>query len=146
MTKANIRAYCRSEKRWVSDDLIDFGEGLKNAHEHPITLFRQVGKELEPGGTIPYITDLTAEAYLRDASRLDAELIIRAIKRVGSQGEAGWALNMVPDGILNMIATQIIAGLRQVAVEEERKLTKTKDKKQLKGKKPCPLPDDEQIV
>lgn len=146
MTKANIRAYCREEKRWVSDDLVDFGEGLKNLHEHPITLFRQVGKELEPGGTMRYITELTSEAYMRDASRLDAELIVRAIKRVGSQGEAGWALNMVPDGVLNMIATQIIAGLRQVAVEEERKLAKLTEKKKLPAKKACPLPEDEPIV
>jgi len=135
MTKANIRAYCRECKRWASDDLINYGEGLKNTHEHPLTLFRQVGKELMPDGTMLYITDLTAEAYLRDASRLDAELIVKAIRRIGSQGGEGSVLKLVPDSLLYTIATQIISGLRQMAVEDEQKHRQAKIKSKVKEPK-----------
>jgi len=80
---------------------------------------------------VSYITDLSPEAYLRDASRLDAELIVKALKRVAK--ENNWPFQ-IPERLLRMMATQVIQGIRQVAVEDERKarLKKPKAKKKLK--------------
>jgi hypothetical protein len=140
--KVDIKAFCPTCHRFVSDDLSESKEGLKSEHEHTIRLLRVLG-EIEPGMTISAITELTPKTYLEDASRLDSELIVSYLKR--SLRDQGIILPL-PDPLLQGLVEGVLKAARQVAVDDEKKHRKASEKKKLAGKKSCALPDDEPIV
>jgi hypothetical protein len=140
--RANIKGFCPTCHRFVSDDLDEGKEGITNEHEHPIRLLR-VLTEIKPGATIPAITDLTPATYLDDVSRLDSELVVSYLKR--SLKEQGIILPL-PDPLLQGLVGGVLKALRQIAVDEEKKERKSTEKKKLAGKKACPLPEDEPIT
>lgn len=107
MITDNMRAYCPECKRMVSDDIVDG----KNMHEHSIVVMRVV-QSVEPGTKV-LLTELTPAAYLKEASRLDAELIVgRIMSRYNIP---------LPRNIFRSVIEEILRILREVAIEEEKK-------------------------
>lgn len=120
-----VRAYCPKCKKMVTDDLI----GDKNLHDHEVIILRVI-QTVEPGDKFLLI-ELTPASYLREASRLDAELITgRIMSRYNIP---------LPRNIFRSVIEEILRILREVAIEKERKdrekLAKAKGRKRLPAQK-----------
>lgn len=125
MSSEKIRAYCPVCRKLVTDDLIDD----KNLHQHPVVIMR-VMQTVEPGDKF-VLFEMTPASYLKEASRLDAELIVgRIMSRYNIP---------LPRNIFRGVVEEMLRILRELAIEEEKKerekLAKAKSRKRLPAKK-----------
>ena len=149
--KGDIRAYCSTCKRLVSDDLVDYGEaGVQSIHEHPVIMLKTLAT-LNPKQALASIpVMLNGDSYFNEVSQLDAEIItdyvVNAIKE---------KINInLPKRIVQELVTITLSCIRQAAVDEmqKRQLAKIKGQKRAKlkqGKKEEPVvltPEDGEDV
>jgi len=130
---AEVRAWCPECKKWVSDELISYGDGKDNKHEHEVVLFSQLGT-LPSGAVLQSVVELSMRAYLEDASKMDAELIVNRIS-AEIKKKYGWG---IPEGFIKSIVEEIVKEVLKVAREysikeegkdrEKKKLSKGKGK------------------
>lgn len=117
-----VRARCIECGKMVTDDLVRTDQGLTNKHNHEVEVLVVQGM-LEPGEVLTKVQGLTADAYLREASKLDAELLVgRIVAYVKEKYQIP-----LPRPLLNKLVEETLAVIRQMAIESE-----TKDRKILK--------------
>ena len=131
--KGDVRAYCQTCKRLVSDDLVSYGEGgVQSIHEHPVIMLKPLAT-LNPKAflaSIPVVLD--GDAYFNEVSQLDAEIITDYVCKAIKE-----KINIaLPQRIVMELVTITLSCIRQFAVDEmqKRQLGKIKDQKRAKLK------------
>jgi hypothetical protein len=110
-----IKAYCPTCKKMVSDDLLETAKGTENGHEHRVVLLQEIGL-IDPTCVIQRLPEITAQGYLKDASRLDAELITAKVME---------RFNLpLPRVMVAKMIEEIIRLIREVAVEDAKEMRK----------------------
>ena len=102
-----------------SDDLVRTDKGIVNRHEHAVEVFATQGM-LEPGEVLTKVGGLTPESYLKEASKLDAELLVG---RISAYMEKKYQIPL-PKTLLNKLIEEVLVVIRELAIEAE-----TKDRK-----------------
>lgn len=105
-----------------TDDLVKVEQGLRNAHQHEVEVLVTQGM-LGPGEVLTKVQALTADAYLKEASKLDAELLVN---RVAKYVQEKYQIPL-PRPLLTKLVEEVFAVIRQMAIESE-----VKDRKILK--------------
>jgi DNA-binding Lrp family transcriptional regulator len=133
-----------------SDDLVRTDKGIVNRHEHAVEVFATQGM-LEPGEVLTKVGGLTPESYLKEVSKLDAELLV---SRISAYVEKKYQIPL-PKSLLNKLIEEVLVVLREMAVEAEAKDRKVQKRAQLqqqvaeklkKAKKPKEPEDEEPLT
>lgn len=117
-----VKARCPECKAMCTDDLVKTEQGMKNAHQHAVEILVVQGM-LEPGEVLTKVQALTADAYLREASKLDAELLV---SRVAAYVQKKYQIPL-PRPLLGKLVEEVFVVIREMAIESE-----VKDRKVLK--------------
>jgi hypothetical protein len=110
----------------VSDDLVKTEQGLVNRHDHDVEIFVVQGI-LKPGEVLAKVQVLTADNYLGEASKLDAELLV---SRISAYIEKKYQIPL-PKSLLNKLIEEVLSVIRELAIEAELKDRKLKKRDQL---------------
>lgn len=110
-----------------SDDLVRTDKGIVNRHEHAVEVFSTQGM-LEPGEILTKLGGLTPESYLKEVSKLDAELLVG---RISAYVEKKYQIPL-PKSLLNKLIEEVLVVIREMAVEAEAKDRKVLKRDQLK--------------
>ena len=111
-----------------SDDLVRTDKGIVNRHEHAVEVFSTQGM-LEPGEVLTKVGGLTPESYLSEVSQLDAELLVG---RISAYVEKKYQIPL-PKSLLNKLIEEVLAVVREMAIEAEAKDRKVQKRDQLKA-------------